>query len=77
MFKVWEFHYDMDRDVFDVEKDGDDFDIVVHGTFADFDTAIAVAEKIHTATGYLTMIYRENGDEVWNSGDGVLVEALN
>ena len=42
--------------------DGEDFDIVRHGSFPDLVAAVAVAEKIYKATGNPTQIDR--GDVV-------------
>lgn len=54
----------------------DELHVVRHGTFADFNVAIEVAERIYEATGNFTQINR--GEVcVWASDEGPTAEALN
>ena len=50
-------------------KDADNWDVIEHGSFDDYDSARVVAEKLYEAKGHLTQIEVGN-DWVWNNADG-------
>ena len=74
-FTVWSWHYDMPLDVFDLVRDGEDYEIRTHGIYDDYEVALARAQDIHQATGHLVQIECGSG-LIWDSADGVYLFRL-